>query len=292
LLPQVLANGFATGCLYALMAVGFALIYNTTRIFHIAQGASYVAAAYFCQLLAVAWGWSIAPAAAAAVVLTAGLGIAMEILVYRPLEQRKGSLLVSMLSSIGLYIAIVNTFSLAFGNSTQLLSVGLQRTVRIGSAILTSVQLEQVLVALLVLPVLLLTIGLTPLGRAIRAVRDNPLLAEIAGVDRGLVRIAVFAFGSALAGIAAILSALDVGIDPYAGMPALLVAAVGMIIGGLGSFRGAALGGLLLGLFQSAVIWIGGARWADAVIFAMLIVFLLFRPQGFVGGGLRVEETA
>ena len=128
-------------------------------------------------------------------------------------------------------------------------------------------------------------------GKVIRAVRDDATLASVLGINLPGVRLSVFAVGSALAGLAAILSALDVGVDPYVGMPALLTAAVALIVGGVGTFEGPVLGAFLLGLLQSLVVWKISARWTDAITFAVLILFLLFRPAGLVGRRRRLEEA-
>jgi branched-chain amino acid transport system permease protein len=181
---------------------------------------------------------------------------------------------------------------LFFGNETKILRPGVEATYHIGSVILTRIQIAQVIAAVLLVPWLLLFIRDTRWGKMIRAVRDNPVLAMVMGVDLHAVRLMVFVIGSVLGGVAAILSALDVGMDPYVGMPALLVAAVAMIVGGVGTFGGAVVGALLLGILQSLVIWQVSARWTDALTFGLLILFVLFRPQGLLGGRRRLEETS
>lgn len=291
MLWQLLANGFVNGCLFALTAFGFALIYNTTRIFHIAHGAIYTAAGYLCYIFLVQLGWGTPLAIIFALLLTALLGVLTELFVYAPLERRRASLLVALLSSLGLYIALVNLVAMLFGNETKVLRPGVEATYHFGSIILTRIQLAQVITALILLPSLLIFLRLTEWGKKIRALRDNPVLTEVVGVNTRIVRLFVFALGSALAGITAILSALDVGMDPHVGMPALLIAAVALIIGGVGTFEGAIVGAFLLGILQSLVIWQVSARWMDAVTFGLLIFFLLFRPQGLLGQRRRLEEA-
>lgn len=291
MLLQLLVNGLAAGCVLAVMATGFALIYNTTRIFHIAHGATYTIAAYLCFYFLIRLHWPLVFAVGTALVLTAALGVLMEVAVYAPLEQRKAASSVALLSSIGLYIALVNLIAMLFGNETQVLLPGIEATLRIGPVILTQIQAAQLEVGSGVLILTLLTLRFSRLGMIIRAMRDYPSLTMVMGVDGGRVRRLVFALGSALAGAAAILTALDVGIDPNVGMPALLIASVALIIGGVGNFYGAMLGGFLIGLLQGLVIWKFSARWTDALTFALLILFLLFRPQGLIGRRLRVEET-
>ncbi|MFQ5788397.1 MAG: branched-chain amino acid ABC transporter permease, partial [Thermodesulfobacteriota bacterium] len=96
--------------------------------------------------------------------------------------------------------------------------------------------------------------------------------------------------GSLLAGVGAVLSSLDVGLDPNVGLNIVLVAAVAVIVGGIGMFQGAALGGLLLGILQAFAVWQISARWQDTVVFLVLVLFLLFRPQGILSYRRRLEE--
>lgn len=291
MLWQLLANGFVNGCLFALTAFGFALIYNTTRIFHIAHGAIYTVAAYLCYVFLVQLDWGMPLAIALALFLTGLLGALTEWFVYAPLERRRASLLVALLSSLGLYIALVNLIAMLFGNETKVLRPGVEATFPFGSIILTRIQLAQVITAFVLLPSLLVFLRVTDWGRKIRALRDNPILVEVIGINRRKVRLFVFSLGSGLAGVSAILSALDVGMDPHIGMPALLTGAVALIVGGVGTFEGPIVGAFLLGILQSLVIWRVSARWMDAVTFGLLIFFLLFRPQGLLGQRRRLEEA-
>lgn len=291
MLLQLLANGFVNGCLYALMALGFALIYNTTKIFHIAHGAIYTAAAYACWLLLVQLHWPTIATVAIALLVAAALGALTELVIYAPLNRRNASLLVALLSSLGLYIALVNVIALLFGNETKVLRPGIEKTYHFGAVILTRVQLAEVATAVVLLPAFVLLLKCSRWGKVIRAVRDNPTLASVLGINLRAVRLWVFASGSALAGLAAVLAALDVGVDPNVGMPALLTASVALIVGGVGTFEGPVLGAFLLGLLQSLVVWKISARWTDAITFAVLILFLLFRPTGLVGRRRRLEEA-
>jgi branched-chain amino acid transport system permease protein len=289
---QLLVNGLVNGCLYALMALGFALIYNTSRIFHIAYGATFTTAAYLCFFFLTKPGWGLPLSICMALLLTALLGVLIEVVVYKPLRRKNASLLVALLSSLGLYIIIVNLITLFFGNETRVMHPDSGATYQLSSIILTRVQVAQVVCASVLIPALLLSLRLTSVGMVIRAVRDNETLTRLMGGNLNLVRGLVFAVGSALAGIGAILSGLDVGITPHIGMPALLIAAVALIIGGVGTFQGAVVGAFLLGILQSLIVWQISAKWTDAITFVLLIIFLLFRPQGLVGTRRRLEEGA
>ncbi len=292
MLLQLLANGLVNGCMIALMALGYALIYNTTRIFHVAHGAAYTAAAYLCYLLLIVFKWPLLLAVVGGVAAAALLGVTMELAVYAPLYRRGASDLISLISSLGLYVALVNLIALLFGNETKVLRPGVEKTCRLLGVILTRIQVAEVVVAAVLLPLLVLFLKRTLWGKIIRGVRDNPVLAEVLGIDLMAVRIAVFAAGSALAGMAACLTALDVGMDPQVGMPVLLTAAVALIVGGVGTFEGPVIGGFLLGLIQSLIVWKISAQWTDVITFGVLIVFLVFRPEGIASRRRRLEESA
>lgn len=218
-------------------------------------------------------------------------GVMVELFIYAPLDRKKASTLVALLASLGLYVAGVNTLALIFGNETQILQPNIQATHKFAGIILTQIQVAQIATAVIILPLFVLFLKYSTIGKIIRAVRDNPQLSRVLGTNPQRVRTVVFVLGSLLAGGAAILSALDVGIDPNSGLPALLVAVVALIIGGLGTFDGPIWGAFLLGILQSLVVWKFEARWTDAITFGVLILFLLFRPQGIFGKRGRVEES-
>ncbi len=292
MLPQLIANGLVMGCSYALVALGFALIYNTTRTFHFAHGGVYVLSAYLLYTFRNLWGIPLVPAAILTLLLIAFLGVAIDEVLYRPLVKRGSSQPIQMLSSLGLYIVIINLIAMFYGNETKMLSPGVQPTYTVGHIILARTQIVTAVTFVVLFVSLLFLLRKSRMGKTIRALRDDPELVSASGINARFFRWSVFALGSVLAGVAAILAGLDVGIDPNIGMTALLSGAVAVIIGGVGVFEGAALGGIALGLLQSLAIWQTSARWQDMVTFVVLIVFLLFRPQGLFGIRRRAEEMA
>ncbi|MGH9240283.1 MAG: branched-chain amino acid ABC transporter permease [Vicinamibacterales bacterium] len=291
MLDQILTNGLVSGCYYALVATGFGLIYSSTKIFHIAYGATYTVAAYVCyycvSVLAFPLPWSIV----AGVLSAAALGLAMEYIVYSPLAARRAQPLVFLLSSLGLYIVSTNTVALLAGNATIGLRQESGSSYRLAGLIVTDMQLLQVVFAATLLPALAVLLRMTRLGRHVRAVRDDPVLGSVVGISERRTRLLVFAIGSALGGLAAILAALDTGINPNAGLSVLLMATVAVVVGGMQTFEGPLVGGLMLGLLRGLVIWLASARWLEAVTFAVLFVFLTVRPQGIVSRRTRLEEA-
>ena len=288
---QILANGLCISAVYVVLALGFGLIYFTTKNFHIAHGAVYTLGAYVGYQVMVNWSGPIWLAALAVICVCAASGCIMEILIYKPLVKRKSPPEVVMIASLGTYILAVNLLALVAGNDAKVLRFEVERTYMFGSARLTAVQLAQVVVALLVVLLLRLVLTKSLAGKYWRAVADNQVLGSVLGFRVSRIRLGVFAAGSALAGLAGFLRALDVGMTPYVGMQAVVTSAVACILGGLGLFLAPIGGALVVGLLQGVVMWYASAAWESAVTFWLLILFLVFRPQGFFGLKRRLEEA-
>lgn len=290
MLPQLLANGLCAGALYAIVALGFGIIYRSTGVFHFAHGATYTIAAYLTYLMLVTSNicW---PVAVAAALLGAALsGLLAELLVYRPIQKRRAAPLATLIGSFGVYLFVVNLIALIAGNETKVLRPGVDITFEIGSVILTRFQLLgfATFVATLVAYFLFRK---SRLGRLLTAFSDNAALVEVLGWNTSVIRIAVFVAGSLLAALSAIISAMDIGMDPHVGMSALLISAVAVIVGGVKLFEGAIVGSIVLGIVQSLVVWQFSARWMDVFTFSILVLFLLLRPQGLLGKKVRLEEA-
>ncbi|MBN1155650.1 branched-chain amino acid ABC transporter permease [candidate division KSB1 bacterium] len=292
MLLQLLANGIISGCSYAIVALGFAFIYNTTRTFHFAHGGVYTLSVYLFYTLYNLWALPLIVAIVITVAVTAFVGILIDKIIYIPLVKRGSSLFIQMLSSLGLYIVLINFVAMIYGNETKVLSPGIQPTYSFGSLILTQIQLATAIAFVVLFIGVIVVLKKTRLGKTIRAMRDDPQLVSVLGINPRRVRRVVFALGSALAACAAVLSGLDIGTDPNVGMAAILNGAVAVIIGGVGIFEGAALGAFLLGILQSLAIWQASARWQEMITFLILILFLLFRPQGILGVRHRIEEVS
>jgi branched-chain amino acid transport system permease protein len=130
------------------------------------------------------------------------------------------------------------------------------------------------------------------LGIELRALADNPMLVALLGRNIRVLRRMVFGLSGAVMATASIAQAWDVGFDPHIGLKAVLIGMVAMIIGGTGNFAGPFVGGILLGILRTQVVWFGSARWEEAVTFVLLALFLFFRPQGIFSRQARLEEGA
>ena len=161
---QFVINGLITGILYSLLAIGFALVYNTTRIFHIAAAGIYVFAAYMFWFFVAQAGLSTLLGAMVAVILTMLLSLLSEALVYRPLKNRKASLNVAMIASIGLMTVIINTIAMCFGNETKVVENSILKPFSFGDIIITTPQMYQAVIGIIVLTVFLIILRWTNWG--------------------------------------------------------------------------------------------------------------------------------
>lgn len=288
MIQQLILNTIIASSIYTLIGIGFAVIYRTVRFFHFAHGLVYAAAAYFTYLFHKLFSFPVYIAIPLAIALASILGCGMEIAVYRPLRRKYASPMVLLLASLGMYIVLQNTISMIFGDDTKSIRSGVVREgLPVFGARITPIQILIIGTSILLVIAVALWLKYAKMGKAIRAVANDPELAEISGIDSDMVILWIFAIGSALAGVAGILVAMDVDMTPTMGMNALMMGVVAVIIGGVGSIPGVALGALLLGLAQHLGVWKISSQWQDAIAFVILFVFLLVRPQGFLGRKIK-----
>jgi len=285
---QFFLNALIAASTYALIAVGFSLIYSTVRFFHFAHGIVFAAGAYLTYLFKIQFDFPFWLAIPISVFLCTILGCLIEFFFYRPLRRQESSSLVFLLASLGIYIVLQNLISLAFGDSSKTFRKGAEDFgIDIIGGSITPVQIYIIGFSLLLIISTALWLRHTNIGKAMRAVANDEVLAKVSGIDSERVILYTFAMGSALAGIAGILVAFDVDMSPTMGMKALMMGVVTVIVGGVGSIRGVAAGALLLGMAQHLGVWKIGTQWQDAIAFVVLLIFLLFRPQGFLGKKIK-----
>lgn len=220
---------------------------------------------------------------AIAIIITVILSLLMEIVIYKPLSKRNSSHNIIMISSIGIMIVVINTIAMLYGNETKILNQDISDTITFSNIIITYTQLAQFFISTFLLVVFLLFLKFSKFGIKTRAMRDDDVLCSVFGMDIYKMRLLLFILSAFFAAVGGGLVAYDVGMDPYVGMPMLLNAVVALIIGGIGSFKAPILGGYIIGILQALAVWGFSARWQDAVTFTLLILFLLFRPQGLLG---------
>lgn len=297
---QLIVNGIIAGSIYALVALGFTVIYRTVRFFHFAHGVVYTAGAYLAYSVVSFWllvfsenpsvaGWLLSCFVG---IFGAGiLGILIDRFVYYPLRRKNASNLIFLLASFGVFIFLQNLIQLIYGAQILTLRTGpIKEGHHFLGAVITDIQILILVVSCLLLVILWLFIQKTKLGKAMRAVSDDPLAASVVGINsEKIIRIS-FLVGSALAGVAGILISYETNIEPTMGFTALLKGIIASIVGGIGSIPGAVLGGFFLGLVENLGIWKISAGWKDCIAFVVLIIFLLLRPQGFFGTKTEKES--
>lgn len=281
---QVVVNGLAAGSGIALVAISFGFVYSTTRFFNFGHGVPYLAGGYTAYVLIQGSALPCAAGLIGAVVLGAASGVLTELLVYRPLRGRGATSQVLLLASIGVLVAVQSSISLLFGDQTLLIrDAGESSIVSAAGVRMTSVQVviigASILTALFAWGIL----RFTRLGMMVRAVASDPELAAVVGVPERRVLLFVFGLGSGLAAMAAVLIAYDTDLNPMMGFHVLLFGMVAVIVGGTDSVTGALFGGWLVGLSQHVGAWVLPTQWQQAVVFIILLIFLLARPQGVFG---------
>ncbi len=285
---QFLLNGLVNGSLIALTALGFALIYNTTRIFHIAYAGIYVWAGYILYLFMEVLNWPLASSLAMAVIAAALISMACEYFLYRPLEKRGRSQNALMISSVGMLILLVSLSELFFGNAARYITFSPAEVIPGNSIFFTGIQMISLLACLLILAAFFAILKYSRIGIRIRALRDSDTLSRLFGVSTARLKIMLYVLSGVFVALAAGLRALDVGVNPQLGIPVFINAFVALVIGGIGRFDGPVIGGILLGLLQATTEYFFDSRWVMMVTFILLMIFLLLRPQGIIPEKSRI----
>lgn len=293
-LLQQLLNGLSLGAIYALIALGYTMVYGVLRFINFAHSDVFMVGAYL--------GYYIAPRVGAGTVgggllVLAGamagcavLGVIIEKLAYRPLRNR--STLTVLITAIGVSLLLQNLGQKVFGaNPKPFPNIFPVTQLHFGGLTISSNQIIVLLVTLVLLGGLHWVVNYTRMGTAMRALSFNATAASLVGINNDRVISFTFALGSALAGAGGILYAMNYpSIDPLMGTLPGLKAFVAAVLGGIGNLPGAALGGMLIGLVETLVSGTRASTFRDAIAFAILILILLFRPAGLLGR-LRVEKV-
>ncbi len=284
MITQFILNGIIAGSIYALIAISFVIIYKTTKFFNFAHGSIYTAGAYLAYSFVIVGNMNHIASFLLACILTGAVGVTIDRLVYLPLRKKRASNLVFLLASFGVFVLMQNLIQLVYGAQIITLRAGsVKEGHHILGAVITDIQILILVISIVLSVALWLFVQRAKLGKAMQAVADDPVAASVVGINSEKIIIAVFFIGSALAGAAGILISLETNLTPTMGFNAILKGIIASIIGGIGSIPGAVFGGYFLGLAENLGIWKIQAGWKDAVAFAILIAFLLFRPGGIMG---------
>lgn len=283
LIAQLLVSGALTGSVYALLGTSFNVIYATTRRFHFVHGLVYTLAAYGAVVAHESWGAPLWAACLFGLASGVCLGVLVEVVVYRSLEQHGSTPLGVFLASLGLTIAGTNLVQIVFGANPRALQGFPTSTLTVGSVTFTNLNLLAAAMSWVCVGLLVVFLRKSRHGMAVRAVQSNPQMARAVGIDQLPVHVLVFALGSAMMGIGGLFFALGQVAQPTMGAYPILIALIAAFIGGIGNMIGSALGGFLVGLTTSlSQLWLSSDT-SVVFVFGLLFALLIVRPQGLLG---------
>jgi branched-chain amino acid transport system permease protein len=293
---QTLVNGLTTGCLYALIALGYTMVYGILKLLNFAHGDVYMIGAYIGYFVMLGFGGPTditVPVALMIVVMmlasavgTGILGVAIERFAYRPL--RDAPRIAPLITALGVSFVLENTVLLFFGGYIRSYSsesyINLTSGIHIDGVTINTVQLMIFGVSALMMIGLQVIVRRTTLGKSMRAVASDREAAEMLGINVDRTISMTFLIGSAMAGVAGVMSGLAFDqITNTMGFLAGLKAFTAAVVGGIGSIPGAMLGGIIIGLCEAFSLTYISIQFSDLIVFGILIVTMLVRPTGILG---------
>lgn len=280
---QQLINGLSLGSIYALLALGYTMIYGIIKIIHFAHGDVYMLGAFFGYYTINVWHFNFIMALFGSMIFCALVGMLIEFVAYRPL--RHSSRIAVLITAIGVSYFLENGMSVLFsGDTRDFPQVIKQVNYEWFGIRVTNIQLLIFATTIILMIVLQLIVKKTKMGRAMRAAAADPVAAELMGININGTISFVFAIGSAMAGAAGVLIGLYYNsIEPTMGMTPGIKAFVAAVVGGVGSIPGAAVGAVIIGCLESMMQAIGFSAFKDAAVYVVLIIVLLFLPAGLFG---------
>lgn len=276
-------NGLNLGSIYALMALGYTMVYGIAKMLNFAHGDIIMVGAYTISVATANLGLSPILSVLLSMLVCTVLGVVIEKVAYKPL--RMASPLTVLITAIGVSYLLQSVALLIFGSKSQrVASVINVAPVTIGGITLTGESIVTLGVTIVIMILLVLFINKTKVGKAMLAVSEDRGAAELMGINVNNTISLTFAIGSFLAAVAGALFVSSYGfVDPYTGALPGIKAFVAAVLGGIGSVPGAMLGGILLGIIESLSKAYISTQLSDAIVFGVLILVLLFKPSGLLG---------
>ena len=283
ILPQLVINSLIAGSIYTIITLGFNLIYGVTKFFNLAHGVMAALGGYLVFFITKSLGWNIYLSILISMLLVGLFGYVLDKLIYRPLRRKRSSSMVMLVASLGVFSVVQALLAIIFSSQFQTIKdAGTEKTFNIFGGIITETQIIIFIVGILATIGISLFLNKTVFGKAVKAVSDDEEVSKIVGINTGRIIGFTFFIGSAVAALAGILVGLDTGVEPTEGMTLLLKGVVSAIVGGVGNIFGGTIGAFLVGFVENFGIWKISSDWKEAIAFCLLIIFLIFRPQGIM----------
>lgn len=282
ILPQIIANSIVAGSIYMILALGFNAYYTVTNFINAAYGGYAIVGGYVTFFFGKVLGWNIAVSIMVGILGAVIIGYVAEKAVFYRLRKRKAPTLVLFLASLGMYIMIQSILSMLFGSTFQSLprSDWMSNQVGVQNGAVTSIQAVIVVIAVVLCIASVVVMKYTRFGKSVRAISDDGEVASIVGVHVDRIIITLSVISAALGGLAGIVTGFDLGFYPPMGLWFLVNGVVASIVGGVGNIYGSPAGALIFAGVENFGIWKIGGEWKVAIAFGLLVIFLLFRPQG------------
>lgn len=292
MLLEQLINGVTLGSIYAIVALGFTLVFGVLGIINMAHGEIFMVGAFVGVMTTSVLGWPLWLGFLAAIIVTGIIGYLLERFTLRPLRGKKGvSHLAPLISTIGVSILLENLSHHIFGAGNKPFRASFAEIrFEIGSITIYLVQIVIFVISIILMIGLSMWLSKTKAGKALRATAENLETASILGVDTKRIITLTVIIASAMGGIAGILVGMAFNsVSPQMGLSIGLKGLAIIILGGMGNVKGAMAGGLILGLSETLLVAYGDSGYRDAIAFIMIILILLVRPQGLFGSKVASE---
>jgi branched-chain amino acid transport system permease protein len=286
MLEQQFVNALSLGCVYALFALGFTLVFGVLGIINLSHGAVFMVGAYAALSIITRLGIPLWLALILTFIVAGALGALIDWLVLKPLRRRNAPHLIPMIATIGVGIALNNGIQGIYGASNLRFPPGVvpDDTMIIAGIHVTAIELAIIFLSFALMAVLMVVMRRTQFGRALRAIAESPKAAWLLGINVEQLFLLTSFLAGGLGGVAGLLIGLySNALYPLMGQPMLHKGIAVIILGGMGDIRGAMLGGLFLGFAEVLSVAYIGSTMRDAVAFGLLFLILLVRPQGLFG---------